>query len=109
MSYPGTLKVSSLLAAATSTGAGAGTPLVQGGRQTFQAILTGTGAVSATVLIEVSDNGSNWITQATISLSGTGSDTGGYAEDAAWIYYRANVTAISGTGASLDVIVASEV
>ena len=70
----------------------------------FQAIVTGTGSVSATVLIQVSNqtdtfNGikSNWITMGTITLSGTTTSTDGFTTVCPWRYVRANVTAISST------------
>jgi hypothetical protein len=78
---------------------------------TFQAIVTGTGTVSATVAIQVSNeaatfNGdkSNWITLGTISLSGTTTSTDGFTTTAPWRYVRANVTAVAGTGATVETI-----
>ncbi len=77
----------------------------------FQAIVTGTGAVSATVLIQGSNEEatwlgtkSNWITIGTISLSGTTTATDGLTTIAPWKYMRASVTAISGTGATVEVL-----
>ena len=71
---------------------------------TFQAIVTGTGSVSATVLIQVCNqedtfNGakSNWITMGTITLAGTTTATDGFTTVCPWRYVRANVTAISAT------------
>lgn len=77
----------------------------------FQAIETGTGAVTATVIVQASNdeatykgNASNWITIATITLSGTTSTTDGFTTVAPWKYVRAGVTAISGTGATVKVL-----
>jgi hypothetical protein len=72
----------------------------------FQATITGSGAVSATVDIEVSNDGTNWCDTAagTITLSGTTTHTDGFTTTAPWKYVRANVTAISGTSASVDVV-----
>jgi len=77
----------------------------------FQAIVTGTGAVTATVLIQVSNeadtfNGvkTNWITMGTITLSGTTTATDGFTTICPWRYVRANVTALSGTGATVEII-----
>lgn len=92
----------SLADAATTTGP-LPTQQVSGNHRTYQATVTGTGAVTATVLIEVSNDGTNWFTQATISLSGTDSDTDGAALEANWPFVRANISAISGTGASVVV------
>ena len=78
---------------------------------TFQAIVTGTGSVSATVVIQGSNetdtfNGtkSNWVTVDTYTLSGTTTATNGSTSISVWRYIRANITAISGTGATVQVI-----
>jgi hypothetical protein len=72
---------------------------------TFQATVTGTGTVSATVVIDVSNDGTNWVATSlgTITLSGTTSSSDGFATTASWKYVRARVTAISGTGATVQV------
>lgn len=78
---------------------------------TFQAIVTGTGAVTATVSIQVSNETdtfnaakTNWITLGTISLSGTTTATDGFTTVCPWRYVRANVTAVSGTSATVETI-----
>lgn len=98
--------VNTILSAATATGAGGTVSLLHADRhsKSFTATVTGTGAVSATVNIEVSLNGTSWLTVGTITLSGTTSATDGFAHDAPWAYYRANCTALSGTSASLTVL-----
>lgn len=73
-------------------------------RNTYQAILTGTGAISATVLIEVSNDEIHWVTMATFSMSGTTTVTEGFSSDAPWAFVRAKLTAITGTGAAVSVI-----
>lgn len=70
---------------------------------TFQATITGTGAVGATVLIQVSNDGVGWITKGTITLSATTTDTDHYALTEPWVYRRADLTAISGTSAAVVV------
>lgn len=72
---------------------------------TTQATVTGTGAVTATVVIDVSNDGVNAIATAlgTITLSGTTSSSDGFVTNAPWKYVRARVTAISGTGATVNV------
>lgn len=72
---------------------------------TFQANVVGTGAVSATVVIECSNDGTYAVATAlgTITLSGTTSSTDGFTTNAPWKYVRARVTAISGTGATVQV------
>lgn len=72
--------------------------------RTFQATVSGTGAVSATVLIEVSNDGVGFMLMATITLSGTTSATDGFVSSAPWSYVRARTTAISGTGATVVVL-----
>jgi len=74
-------------------------------KSTFQATVQGTGAVSATVVIDVSNDGVNWVStvMGTITLSGTTSSSDGFTSDAPWKYVRARVTAISGTGATVQV------
>lgn len=70
----------------------------------YQASISGTGAVSATVTIEVSNDGSNWLTFGTMSLSGTATDTDNVAGDAPWAVHRATISSITGTGAAVTVI-----
>lgn len=72
---------------------------------TFQATVTGTGAVTATVIIDVSNDGINAVTTVlgTITLTGTTSSSDGFTTNAPWKYVRARVTAISGTGATVQV------
>lgn len=79
--------------------------------RTFQASITGTGAVSATVKIEVSNEvpGANqqWLTLMTLSPSGTNMATDGAPSETAWTHVRANLTAISGTSAVVTVTMGS--
>ena len=79
---------------------------------TFQAIITGTGAVTATVDLQGSNEPAtfagtkaNWVSLGTpLSLSGTTTDTKGLVSTSTWRYVRANVSAISGTGATVEVL-----
>lgn len=73
--------------------------------RTINAKVVGTGAVTATVIIYVSNTGddNDWVTAATITLSGTTSDADGFAMNAKWAYCKANVSAISGTDAAVTV------
>jgi hypothetical protein len=89
----------------TVTGAG-GWKYKDSPHATFQATVVGTGAVTATVDIEVSNDGVNVIdtVAGTITLSGTTSHSDGFTtQHSPWKYVRANVTAISGTGATVTV------
>lgn len=73
---------------------------------TYQATVKGTGTVSATVVIEVSNDGKGWLTFGTLSPVGTTSATDAISGNAAWAFHRANLTAISGTDASINVTAA---
>ncbi len=70
---------------------------------TFQATVKGSGSVSATVIIEVSNDRENFMTLGTITLSGTGAASDGFVSAAPWAFFRAKTTAISGTNAVVTV------
>lgn len=74
--------------------------------RTFQAYGTTTsGTGAATITVNVSHNGSDYMTLATIELPlSTVSASDGFLVDAHWEYVRAEVTAISGTGATVSLI-----
>lgn len=92
-----------LLSAVTATGAGSA--VADSGRApSFTATVSGTGAVAATVLIQARNTASGqWITLGTITLSGTTTAVDGFASLVRYLEYRANLTAISGTSASVTV------
>lgn len=99
--------------AVTATGAGfafgpLGDSITPKSSRTFMASgETTAGAGAATVLIQVSNdksNTANWMTAGTISLTlGTTTTADGLVIDAPWEFVRANVSAISGTGADVTV------
>lgn len=91
-----------LLDAVAATGAGEAIRTTSGPK-TVQANVVGTGAVGATVKIQVGNIPDVWEDLATITLSGTTSDSDGLAWTVPWAYCRADCTAISGTGARLTV------
>lgn len=64
--------------------------------KTFQAYITGAGAVSATVVFEGSNFGDEgtFVTLGTVTLTGTNIATDGFVHDAPWAYVRANLTAL---------------
>ncbi len=97
------MSTSKLLDAVLVTGAGASFAITSHGsnQKTFQAKVVGTGAVSATVLVQGSNDGTYWEDLNTFTLSGTTSDHDGWAHEAPWGAYRGNVSAISGTGAAV--------
>ena len=74
-------------------------------KRTFQGTgVTSAGAGSATVIVEVSNDGTNWITMGTITLAFTTTlGTDGFTSDAPWRYLRARTTAIAGTDATVNV------
>lgn len=72
----------------------------------YQATVSGTGAVSATVVIEASIDGGSWLTLSTITLSGTTSASDGFVAAGGWPNVRARVSAISGTSATVNVVAA---
>ena len=100
-----------LLNAASTTGAGEAWrerdtgPKFAYGYRSFQASgLTTTSTGAATILIQVSNDGVNYITMGTITLTlGTTTTSDGFAAANSWEYYRANLSAISGTGALVTV------
>ncbi len=95
-----------ILSAVTVTGAGSAYTLPSGNRgQSYQAVVAGTGAVTATVVVEVSNDGTNWDTLGTITLSGTTIDSDSFGNVVQWCFVRGNVTAISGTGAAVTLSV----
>lgn len=76
------------------------------GRNTFQAVANGTGTLDATVVIEVSNDTTAWLTLGTITLSGTDGTSDGFAADAPWAFVRARCTVFtqsSGTDKTLSV------
>mgnify|MGYP003440099415 FL=1 len=96
-----------LLAAATATGAGSA--VADSGRApSFTADVSGTGTVSATVLIQGRNVASGaWTLLGTITLSGSASASDGFASLTRYMEYRANLTAISGTSATVNVAMGS--
>jgi hypothetical protein len=93
-----------LLSAVTAPVVGEATPERNSGSNdtTFQATVTGTGAVTASVFIEFSNDGVGWLAGPTIVLSGTTMNSDGFTSHAAWLLVRASVTDMS-PGASVTV------
>jgi hypothetical protein len=77
-----------------------------GGRISVQVVIAGTGTVSVTATIQVSNNGTNWIDANALTLSGTTTDTDGATIDAAWAFMRVTLTSITGTGATATAFIA---
>lgn len=91
----------------TTTVAAIGTSVsATGGRLSCQAVATGDGTLTATVLIQVSNNNVDFLTLGTITLSGTTPQQDGFATDVPWAYIRSNVTVFSqssGTNKSITI------
>ena len=100
-------KVIKLLDSVTTTQTG-GFIRIPAGSRTIQAVITGTGAVSATVEFYGSNNEviANGILLATSTLTGTTTDQTGSVIAAEYDVMWAKLTAISGTEAVVDAIVA---
>ena len=97
-------RVTTILAGKTSTTTG-DWMYKDAPKAAFQANVVGTGAVTATIVFDVSNDGTYACSTVlgTITLSGTTSSTDGFTTDAPWKYVRARVTAISGTNATVAV------
>lgn len=95
-----------LIAGRTTTGAGDAAE-IDAGSKTIQGVVTGTGAVSATIEIQGSVSGTNWDVIGTLTISGTDSASDSFTSQDRYRFHRANVAAISGTGAAATVEVAS--
>lgn len=95
-----------LLTAKIATGAGSSVASVAAVK-TFQASgTTSAGAGSATIAVQGSvDNGTSWDTIGTITLTlATTSSSDSFTSDDRYPLVRGNVTAISGTGASVNLV-----
>lgn len=93
-----------LLSAVTVTGAGTGQALNKNSK-TFQAVGTTTaGSGSVTVAVQCSLDGTNYDTIGTITLTlSTSASSNSFTSADRCNLHRGNVTAISGTGASVSV------
>lgn len=101
------LRRQTMLNAQTTTGQGLWYT-DRGALPTFAANVAGTGAVSATIRIWGRNiSGAGAVLLGTIGLSGTTSAADSGVTDYRYIEYMAEVTAISGTGAAVTVVMAS--
>ncbi len=92
------------------TGAGNETQVLTA-QKTLQLIgSTDSGSGSATVIVQVTNDPARlvWLTTGTLELALTTTpSTQGFALDSKWDYVRGNVTAISGTGARVSLIMST--
>jgi len=99
------MATTTLLSAATTTGAGSAKPR-DAAMCTFQARgTTSAGAGSATVQVQGSLDGVSWDTIGTITLTlGTTVTSDGFTSQDKYEFHRGNVSAISGTGAAVTLL-----
>lgn len=71
--------------------------------RTFQATVSGTGAVTASVVIEASNDANGWLSAGTITLSGTDLASDGFPSTTMWSHVRARLVSVTGVGAKVDV------
>ena len=108
----GDVESASMQAAARSEAGATITPASP--KRTFQALgTTSAGVGAATIVIQASNvavpstdaASADWLTLGTITLTlGTTQVTDGFASDAPWLHVRSRVTAISGTDATVTVL-----
>ncbi len=96
--------MAAILSAASAVGAGETIGAAQIEKISIQGFVIGAGAVSATVVVEGSNNAIDWVPIATLNLSGTDRGADGGVAQIIWEYLRARVTAISGTNAAVTVL-----
>ena len=103
IAYQGATQILSATATATGSAYQIDRRINGNQKRTFQASgTTSSGSGAATILIEVSNDETNWLTLGTITLTlGTSSTTDGFTSDAPWAFVRARVSAISGTDAAV--------
>jgi hypothetical protein len=100
------MNVQTLLDAVESTGAGSALPMAREHTMSMQCVVAGTGAVTATVDVEVSNDNSTWESLVTFELSGTTSASDGAVQNPMmWPFVRGNITAITGTGAAVTLTI----
>ena len=74
------------------------------GRRGFQALVTGTGPVSATIEVSGCIIKDRPIRIATITLSGTDAATDATDDSFPWEYYTAEITVLTGVNASVTIV-----
>jgi len=103
--------MATLISAATATGAGSAIQREPGYTSFLGHGTTTAGAGAATINIEVAQTSDGpWLVAGTITLVlattiTTTTNTDGFNINAGWRFMRANVTAISGTGAAVTVMI----
>ncbi len=95
-----------LMSDKSTTGAGTAYKMVKPGERTIQGSLEKTTGsdVTATVYVQVSNDGTNWITLATFSLNTAATASDGFAMTAPWMYVRGYVHAVSSANSAISII-----
>ena len=98
--YPTALTASALVSVTYANGTNSDSTI------TFQGVgKTSAGTGAASVNIEVSNDGANWLNFGTIALTlGTAATSVGLVISAPWGYIRANASSITGTNAKVNVL-----
>jgi len=91
-----------LLQGVTSVSVGTAYGCEQITTASIQASITGTGVLSSTVLIQISNDNIGWVTMATLGLSDT-TPSEAFINNLPFSYIRASVSSISGTNATVSV------
>jgi hypothetical protein len=73
-------------------------------KRIYEVILAGTGAITATCVVEGSLNGENWEPIVTFTVTGSDLVTDYYKSFTQWIFTRGNITGITGTSAKLTLL-----
>ena len=100
------IQAKNILSTTTNATGNSFNDLVSGGA--FQAVITGTGAITATINIQCSLDNTNWILLGTITLSGTTTATDGFTSSGGWIFYRAVSSNVTGIVTSIIVNMSEE-
>lgn len=67
----------------------------------------GTGSLSGTVMLEVSHDGAHWKALSTLTLNGETTASDIFSSMMVWPLYRANLTELTGTAATVNVSISS--
>ncbi len=101
MTYPAAMEILSTLVTAT------GTARQLGSQRAYQGTVRGTGVVTATIIVEGSNDGITFHTIMTFTLNDTTVASAAAQANSNWKWTRARCTAITGTGARAKVFVSS--
>ena len=104
----GQAAIYTLLNAETGVVTGPDTLVAGSGPRSYTVLLEGTGAITATVYVDVSADGITWVlARYTFTLSGTASVIDWFTPSESWPHVRGRVGARTGTGAAVTLKVAA--